>query len=467
MIEQRDQIIEICRNCNAREVRQAKDAGERQRLWKARKQAFGAVGRLAPSYCTQDGVVPRTKLPHMLRRITEIGTKYNVRIVNVFHAGDGNIHPILLFDERDHEQIGRVLRASEEILDECLACGGSVTGEHGIGVEKIAFMAKMFTSDDLAVMERYRQALNPRGNLSPAKMLPTAGACGIEQRHPGRHGTLIHRETFESITHHQYRVTPDRRGSVRHHGPVRFAAHAGLSGWRRYGIDYGLVPKAPGIGLSLAGLARVMDYPARYDRYGGSGNPDERSGEPAGKPTPAPACGRAQAGQATLGGLIATNTSGPRRYGNGTLRDYVIGIGAVDGHPTAFKAGGRVVKNVAGYDFCRLLVGSLGTLAVITQVTLKVKPLPERSGFVVSPFADFHHAELMLEVISKSGTAPAAIELLMGPAWKNDPALGDLRQASAGFLAIGVEGTELEARWMTETLITELSSIEHASPRTS
>jgi glycolate oxidase len=187
---QRDQIIELCHGCNAREVRQAKDAKERQLLWKARKQAFGAVGRLAPSYCTQDGVVPRTKLPHMLRRITEIGAKYDIRVVNVFHAGDGNIHPIMLFDERDREQIGRVLKASEEILDECLAAGGSVTGEHGIGVEKIAFMRKMFNDDDLAVMERYRQAFNPRGRLSPAKMLPTAGACGIEQKHPGRRAAL-------------------------------------------------------------------------------------------------------------------------------------------------------------------------------------------------------------------------------------------------------------------------------------
>src|SRR4029453_990599 len=121
------------------------DAKERQKLWKARKQAFGAVGRLSPSYCTQDGVVPRTKLPHIFRRIMEIGKRYDIRIVNVFHAGDGNIHPILLFDERNAEQVQRVLAASNEILDACLACGGSVTGEHGIGAEKRAFIAKHFT----------------------------------------------------------------------------------------------------------------------------------------------------------------------------------------------------------------------------------------------------------------------------------------------------------------------------------
>jgi len=187
---QRDEIIALCGAHGAREVRQAVTAAERQLLWKCRKQAFGAVGRLSPSYCTQDGVVPRTKLPYILEKITEIGARYNVKIVNVFHAGDGNIHPIVLFDERDRDQVKRVLAASGEILDECIACGGSVTGEHGIGVEKIEFMSKMFTPDDLDCMARVRMAFNPTGRLSPSKMLPTSGACGLEQRHPGRRAAM-------------------------------------------------------------------------------------------------------------------------------------------------------------------------------------------------------------------------------------------------------------------------------------
>lgn len=188
--EQRDRIVALCNQVGAREVRLAATAAERQKLWKCRKQAFGAIGRLSPSYCTQDGVVPRTKLPHILQKITEIGKKYSLRIVNVFHAGDGNIHPIILFDERDAEQIKRTLAAGHEILDECLACGGSVTGEHGIGVEKIPFMAKMFTPEDLQAMSNLRQAFNPLGNLSPQKMLPTAGGCGTEQTHPHRRAAL-------------------------------------------------------------------------------------------------------------------------------------------------------------------------------------------------------------------------------------------------------------------------------------
>ena len=186
----RDVVADLCRQCGARNVQFAADATQRQLLWKSRKQAFGAIGRLSPNYCTQDGVVPRTKLPHILRRIIEISKKYDVRIVNVFHAGDGNIHPIILYDERVAGTIERVLKASGEILNECIACGGSVTGEHGIGVEKIAYMKKMFTADDLTAMERLRTAFNPDNRLNPCKMLPTAGACGVEQTHPGRRAAL-------------------------------------------------------------------------------------------------------------------------------------------------------------------------------------------------------------------------------------------------------------------------------------
>mgnify|MGYP002623459360 FL=1 len=182
-------IIDLCRESGAREVRSANSPQERQKLWKCRKQAFGAIGRLSPSYCTQDGVVPRTRLPEILDFIIDCGHRHGVRIVNVFHAGDGNIHPILLFDERDEAQTQRVLQASHEILDKCIELGGSVTGEHGIGVEKLSFMQKLFGESDVAVMSDLRAALNPDGRCSPSKLLPTAGACGMEevpQIKPGR-----------------------------------------------------------------------------------------------------------------------------------------------------------------------------------------------------------------------------------------------------------------------------------------
>ena len=153
-------------------------------IWKSRKSAFGAIGRLSPTFCTQDGVVPRTKLPEILRFITALSEKYKIRIANVFHAGDGNIHPILLFDERDADEVERVLQASHEILDQCIALGGSVTGEHGIGVEKIGFMPQLFTPDDLAAMVALRMMFNPSGLCSPEKMIPSGGGC-IERKTPG------------------------------------------------------------------------------------------------------------------------------------------------------------------------------------------------------------------------------------------------------------------------------------------
>lgn len=191
--EEAQKIIRICQETGAREVRQANTPKERLLLWKCRKQAFGAIGRLSPSYCTQDGVVPRTKLPEILRFITECSQRHNIRIVNVFHAGDGNIHPILLFDERDADQVRRVLEASDEILSKCIELGGSVTGEHGIGVEKISFMDKLFSPEDLAVMGLIRDCFNPTGRCSPGKMLPTSAGCGnehIPKAMPGRRAAL-------------------------------------------------------------------------------------------------------------------------------------------------------------------------------------------------------------------------------------------------------------------------------------
>lgn len=174
--EQRDRITEICDRHQAREILQASDAQQRALLWKCRKMAVGAVGRLSPSYCIQDGVVPRTKLPHIIRRITEISAKYSIRIVNVAHAGDGNIHPILLFDERDAEQVQRALAAGKELLEDCIRCGGSVTAEHGIGIEKISLMESLFAPYDLTMMEKVRDAFNPGGGLGLGKVLPSPHA---------------------------------------------------------------------------------------------------------------------------------------------------------------------------------------------------------------------------------------------------------------------------------------------------
>jgi glycolate oxidase len=182
-------IEAICRAHGATQVRRAANEAERAALWKSRKRAFGAVGRLSPSYCTQDGVVPRTRLPEILRRIEATAERHQLRIGNVFHAGDGNIHPIVLYDERDADEAARALAAGREILAACVELGGSVTGEHGIGVEKLSELGLCFGGDDLALMQRVRGVFDPAGRANPGKIFPTAGLC-VEQRAPRRQAAL-------------------------------------------------------------------------------------------------------------------------------------------------------------------------------------------------------------------------------------------------------------------------------------
>ena len=171
------QIEQICAANGAGEVRIAQTAQERERYWAGRKGAFGAMGRLAPSYYVQDGVIPRSKLPQVLRQVNEIGAKYGLRIANVFHAGDGNLHPLILFDERDEQLTEQVIAAGNEIIQACIDAGGSITGEHGVGIEKRDLMARLYDAPSLQAMLRVKAAFNPDNLLNPCKTLPATKMC--------------------------------------------------------------------------------------------------------------------------------------------------------------------------------------------------------------------------------------------------------------------------------------------------
>ena len=186
---QAEQIAEVCRRHRAREVRVAQSERERLLLWAGRKNAFGAMGRITTSYYVQDGVIPRTRIPETLRFVREVSERTGLRIANVFHAGDGNLHPIILFDARDREQFRRVVQAGAEILSFCVSIGGSLTGEHGIGMEKNELMPLLFTEDDLTVMGKLKAVFNPDGRLNPAKVFPTTKGCG-EVRVPPQVGVV-------------------------------------------------------------------------------------------------------------------------------------------------------------------------------------------------------------------------------------------------------------------------------------
>ncbi|HSE49388.1 MAG TPA: FAD-linked oxidase C-terminal domain-containing protein [Terriglobales bacterium] len=182
---QKAAVVAVCDRL-ARETRVAKDEAERQRLWAGRKNAFGAIGRVSPSYYTQDGVIPRTRIPDTLRRIAEIAAQQRLTIGNVFHAGDGNLHPLILFDARDHDQLERTRVAGRQILEYCLSVGGSITGEHGVGMEKSEILPLMFAASDLDVMQRLHDAFNPNALLNPQKIFPMARSCRETDaaRHP-------------------------------------------------------------------------------------------------------------------------------------------------------------------------------------------------------------------------------------------------------------------------------------------
>jgi len=172
MDRQTDKILEICNRHQVREVRVARDEKERAELWAGRKGAFGAVARLKPSYLVCDGTVPRTKLPEVLKKVLEVGKKYDLPIGNVFHAGDGNLHPLILFDERNAEELKKVHAAGAEILKICADAGGTISGEHGIGIEKLKEMPLVFSETDMAFMRQIKRAFDPQGIWNPGKVLP-------------------------------------------------------------------------------------------------------------------------------------------------------------------------------------------------------------------------------------------------------------------------------------------------------
>jgi glycolate oxidase len=172
------QVDEICRKCGAGEIRVAQTEAERSVVWKGRKAAFAAVGRISPNYIVQDGVIPRTALPGIMSEIERLGAESGIRVANVFHAGDGNLHPLVLYDRRIEGQEHAAEVLANRILELCIEAGGSITGEHGVGEEKKMMMSKMYAEPDLETMQRVRCAFDPEHLSNPTKVFPRPRLCG-------------------------------------------------------------------------------------------------------------------------------------------------------------------------------------------------------------------------------------------------------------------------------------------------
>ncbi len=334
-----------------------------------RKSAFSAVGRLSPDFIVNDGVVPRTRLPEALAEIEALSARHGLRIANVFHAGDGNLHPLILYDGRVPGDHDRAELLSGEILDLCISIGGSITGEHGVGLEKREHFGRLYDTPDIDALRRVRLALDPLELANPGKVLPVGPLAMVEAPSPARtlgRGTLRPTtidEVREAVASHP-RLLP--RG-----GGTKTALSS---------------PFAPDVEvLDLSSLAGVIEYnPSEFvlTAFAGTRIADiERLLAERGQCLPFDPL-LAEAG-ATLGGTVGAGLSGPGRYRRGGVRDFVLGARFVDGQANLVRSRGRVVKNVAGFDLPRLLTGSCGRLAALVEVSVKVFPRPEARGTLV------------------------------------------------------------------------------------
>jgi glycolate oxidase subunit GlcD len=478
--EEAERVESILRQHGARSVRTASDEKERKKLWAARKGSFGAVGRLSPDIMIQDAVVPRSRLPEVLAETYRISAQYKIKLANVFHAGDGNLHPLICFDLRRGDDLERVRQAGREIMETCVRAGGSITGEHGVGLDKSSYLPLIFSDDDMNAMLRVRAAFDPSGLCNPGKIIPLPRGCGEARAVATESPLPLGEGKGEGLARGNYVPHPDplpkgegetravagrvqplvsqrmKEGRLANDfkrlvGPAnvtRLEDHGFADSAQSKTADRALV-LAPG---SAAEFTEVIDLAVAEDQTivpaGGAtfleaGNVLERANllvttrrlSKLIHHEPADLVATAQAGltlrefqhelrlkgqwlpidppddgTSTLGGVLATGMSGPQQFGYGPLRSFVIGLRAILADGTSIKAGGNVVKNVAGYDLCKLFTGSYGTLGIITEVTFKLRPVPVETRTIVASGQSLVLTKIGQSIARKS--SPAAVELL-------------------------------------------------------
>jgi glycolate oxidase subunit GlcD len=493
--DEAERVKGICMNHGARSCRLARDESERKKLWAARKGAFGAVGRIAPDSMIQDAVVPRSRLPQVLQQSYDIARKYRLILANVFHAGDGNLHPLICFDSRSADEVLRVKEAGRELMELCVRAGGSITGEHGVGLDKRDYLPLIFSEDDMDVMLRVRAAFDPSGLCNPGKIIPMLRGCGearaVQRQRNGdgetggrgdtetaeredtgtgrggdaETGNVGDTEKRSSVTtvvasasttspdhgitqlsaivgeanittslHHafahspRHRVPPSPRhpvtpsplivapGSIEEVSEVMKLASS--EGWKVIPAGAGTWLEAGNplhrvdLVLSTKRLNRIIEHePADLIAAAEAGVAlndfnTELSRQGQWLPLDPPNDGRA-----TIGGVVATGMSGAHSYGYGPPRRSVIGMKVVLADGRVVKAGGRVVKNVAGYDLCKLFTGSYGTLGVITELTFKLRPMPFETRTVLA-WGSPDKLLLGANALITAKLFPVAVELL-------------------------------------------------------
>lgn len=492
--EEVERVRAVCLASGARGVRLAADEFERQRLWAARKGAFGALGRVSPDLMLQDAVVPRSRLPGVLAEVGRAAAKYQLRVANLFHAGDGNLHPVICYDARDPEEVRRVKEAGREIVEACVRAGGTITGEHGVGLDKKDYLPLVFGEDDMRAMLEVRAAFDPSGLCNPGKIIPALKGCGegraaVEEKGRaggGRSGTPAARADGErprangdgqsngdeeraaspggpavnsprasSAAASPQRgaapslsstTTVDGAGAFRSFAAVVGEGHvtltegaggvlavspasveearevvrvAGASGWgvvpagAGSWLDAGHAVSSPCVVLKTARMARVLEHePADLVATAEAGvrlADFNREAARSGQWLPLDPPG---ADAATVGGVAAAGVAGPLGLGCGAPRAHVLGMRVLLADGRVVRAGGRVVKNVAGYDLCKLFAGSYGTLGVILELTFKLRPRPRRDATLLVRARGWRELYGAARAVAAAHLQPVAAELL-------------------------------------------------------
>ncbi|HEV8203216.1 MAG TPA: FAD-linked oxidase C-terminal domain-containing protein, partial [Pyrinomonadaceae bacterium] len=412
--DEAEKVRSICMEYGARSCRYARDEAERKKLWAARKGAFGAIGRISPDSMIQDAVVPRSRLPQVLNAAYDIAAKYQLRIANVFHAGDGNLHPLICFDSRFPEEVQRVKEAGRELMEVCVAAGGTITGEHGVGLDKRELLPLVFSDADMDAMLRVRAAFDPLGLCNPGKIVPMLRGCGEAKVEFSRKGTEESQRRKEELSP-PLRLS-DSLAPLRETHPTKSLAQ--IVGDVNISSHNGTITISPGSAKEISEILKLASSEHwTVVPVGGMGwikstanlNVSTHRLNQIIEHEPADLIAIAQAGvtltdfnakltengqwlpldppndgRATLGGVVATGIGGPQQFGYGRPRGSVIGMKVVLADGSMIKAGGRVVKNVAGYDLCKLFTGSYGTLGIITELNFKLRPRPAREATVIA-----------------------------------------------------------------------------------
>jgi D-lactate dehydrogenase (cytochrome) len=381
---QMDEIVEILRAHQADHLRLASSAEERELIWYGRKSAAGAMARLSPAYYLLDGTVPRSHLARTLSEINQVCDSLELRVAYVFHAGDGNLHPFILIEDPENaELLERVHQAGRQVMCICVEQDGSITGEHGVGIEKRDFMPLMYNQDELGAMQDIKDVFDPENRMNPGKIFPEQSRKDQEIENQIPESSVNLSRSIEKFI--EPRTVEEAAEAVK----------ACLDSGRRLrlrggGTQSGFL-SAVDCQLSTRGLRGIVNYVPQdlYVTVGAGTRLAEIQAQlqsdgmwlPIYSPWP----------EATIGGLVATNFNAPLRMRYGGLSDLLLAVTVVLPDGRVCRFGRPVVKNVAGYDLPRLFVGAYGTLGLLAELSLKLAPVPRAQETLLVPVDSLEH----------------------------------------------------------------------------